>query len=141
MLPWWTRLSLITSAKSVRLKLGYSLSARIVAWQLRMLLIWAVVVSPIPLTASFVILCFLLASPLEVWLPECFEQSIDIDFSGMIRHLDQERHYHRVCVVYRSWFLRFYTTEGVLLLWRDSCAEADYRQLLVRLQRESNQSD
>ncbi|WP_315969567.1 protein YgfX [Vibrio metschnikovii] len=133
-------MSLIISAKSVKLALTPSLFAHITAWCLLMLLIWALLISPIPLVAAVVILCYWLKTPLLDWLPATLSQEVEIDFSGRLRWADQEFSYQGVSLLYRGLFIRFYGRQRSVLLWRDSCSETDYRQLLGRLKREHSGS-
>lgn len=105
-----------------------------------MLLIWALLISPIPLIAAMVILCYWLKTPLLAWLPATLSQEVEIDFSGRLRWADQELSYQGVSLLYRGLFIRFYGRQRSVLLWRDSCSATDYRQLLGRLKREHSGS-
>lgn len=98
-----------------------------------MVLIWAVIVSPIPLSASAFLFSVFITRPLSALLPDCLHGSVEIGFDGYLKMNDQTQSFQSVSDLHSFAFLSFHARGKHWLLWRDSCEEAAYRQLLVRL--------
>lgn len=100
-----------------------------------MVLIWAVIVSAIPLTASAWLLSLFILRPLSTFLPDSLHGSVEIGFDGYIKMNNQKQSFLSVSDLHSFAFLSFHARGKHWLLWRDSCEKVTYRQLLVRLKR------
>lgn len=100
-----------------------------------MVLIWAVIVSPIPLAASVWLLSVFISRPLSDFLPDSLHGSVEIGFDGYFIMNNHKQSFVSVSDLQSFAFLSFHTRGKHWLLWRDSCQEETYRQLLVRLKR------
>ncbi|WP_240798190.1 hypothetical protein [Vibrio sp. H11] len=129
-------MSLITSAKSVKLYLFPSFYAHIVALLQFNMLIWALLISAIPVVVSLVIIAIWLRVALCGWLTPTLSGAVDIDFSGRLRTQDNDEPIRSVGFKFAFAFVVIVTPQRRWLLWRDSCRDGDYRQLLMRLKRE-----
>ncbi|MCG3742487.1 hypothetical protein EXA18_03190 [Vibrio cincinnatiensis] len=129
-------MSHIILARSVKLYLQPSFLAHIIAFSLLAVLVWAILVSPIPLVVSIVMFALLFSYPLLSWIPASLQGEVDIDCSGKLRVGEQDFFFQQVDFLYQPIFLRIQGRGKCWLLWRDSCHENDYRQLLVKLKRE-----
>lgn len=94
------------------------------------LIIWAILISPVPLVASvYLLLC--LAGGMHKRTKEVL---VMISPEGRIRMAGE---YHRIKYTERLFqplFVVIHTHSGKKLqIWRDSCEEGDYRNLLVLL--------
>ncbi|MGC9421252.1 MULTISPECIES: hypothetical protein [unclassified Vibrio] len=101
---------------------------------------WAILASSIPLVASMAMIALLFSYPVLSWLPTSLQDEIEINFSGELRVGDDDFVFHQVDFLYRHLFLIIRGQGARWLLWRDSCDESDYRQLLVKLKREQYRS-
>lgn len=138
MLLWWIKLSLIISAKSVKLRLSTSYYAQISQFYLVSGLIWAWVYSPLPLTISFYLIGYCLAKPLSYWQQKSISGEVELDFDRLNIHCELLYPQNAVQInsietLFRPAFIVLKTSKGHWVLWRDSCQEVDYRQLIVRL--------
>lgn len=105
-----------------------------------MALIGAVVSSPIPLVATAYLLLIIVSRPLTSLLPDALHGEVEFGFDHSLKtnHYSIKSNNHSqgftsVGLLHSYLFLSFHTRGKYWLLWRDSCDEATYRQLLVRL--------
>ncbi len=133
MLQWWIILSPITSAKSVKLLFSPSYSAQVLASVTVLVMTWAVVASPIPLIASVVLLNIIYSRPVSQFLPEPLVGNVEIDFDGDLCIQDKKVQFNSISDIYAFAFISFQGRTKRWILWRDSCDDVIYRQLLVRL--------
>ncbi|MDE5178558.1 protein YgfX [Vibrio fluvialis] len=129
-------MSLITSAKCVKLHLTPSYNARVVAAMVFGCVLWALLLSPIPLVVTLLIIGMGMALPMQQWLTPALCGNVEIDFSGSVQIGDERYAISRVQYLFAFAFIVMEGQGRRWLLWRDSCPEREYRQLLVRLKRE-----
>jgi len=98
-----------------------------------LVLIWAVIISPIPLVASLWLCILLTSRPLLSLLPDSLQGEVDIHFDGFLGLKDSKVPFQAVSDIYSFAFISFQGDKKRCLLWRDSCDDTTYRQLLVRL--------
>ncbi len=130
---WWIILSPITSAKSVKLLFTPSYTAHVVAAGVLLVLMWAVAVSAIPLVASLWLVISLVTHSSHRLLPEPLCGEVEIHFDGYLRIKERKLFFQSISDLHAFAFLSFKGKGRHWLLWRDSCDEITYRQLLVRL--------
>lgn len=133
MLLWLIILSLITSAKSVNLTLSPSLSARIVTLVTLLTLMWAVIISPMPLVITIVICGYLLSHKISLWTVSPLQGQVTICFDQFLIADGNRATLQSMSELHSFAFIAFKTQGKRWLLWRDSCDDTTYRQLLVRL--------
>ena len=131
-------MSLITSAKSVKLQLSTSYYAQVSQLYLVSGLIWAWIYSPLPLTISFYLIGYCLTKPLSYWQQKNIFGEVELNFEQMEIYYDSLHSQNAVQIksietLFRMAFIVLKTSKGHWLIWRDSCQETDYRQLIVRL--------
>jgi len=98
-----------------------------------MVLMWAVVVSPIPLVASLWLAISLISHSSHRLLPEPLQGEVEVHFDGYLRFKGRQLSFQSISALHAFAFLSFKGKHQHWLLWRDSCDEFTYRQLLVRL--------
>ncbi len=98
-----------------------------------MVLIWAVISSPIPLVASVCLLLIIVSRPLSFLLPDALNGEVELRFDGSLKTNNKSLDFESVSFLHAFLFLSFQTKDKRWLLWRDSCDEETYRHLLVRL--------
>jgi len=96
-------------------------------------LIWAVIISPIPLVAVAYLCCQLFSRSITYLLTESLQGDVTIHFDGTLVANNEKISFHSVSSVYAFVFIAFNAKNRRWLLWRDSCDDSTYRQLLVRL--------
>ncbi len=138
---WLIRLSPITSASLVRLTLKISIFALITSQCIVQLVLWGIVVSDIPLVLSWPLLVVLYRyySVFGV-MPKVLIGYVDIDTQAQEIISSSRESYHQFSLIYSSCFIVFYGHGRRWLLWRDSCDEFAYRQLVMQLKREQQGS-
>ncbi len=94
---------------------------------------WAVVVSPIPLVASLWLVILLITHSSHRLLPEALLGDVEIHFDGYLKIEGRQLFFQSMSDLHAFVFLSFKGKGQHWLLWRDSCDEVTYRQLLVRL--------
>lgn len=132
---WWTRLSLITSAKYVKFTLQASYFACLAHIILLMLVIWALLISPLPLVSTLFFIIFLLSAGYQFdLLPPCVSGDVTLHKDGRCQWLEETFIIEKVSLQFSFMVLILYSECGQrYLLWRDTCSDELYRQLLVRL--------
>ncbi len=100
-------LSLITSAKSVKLVFTPSYSAHFIASVVLLILIWAAIVVPIPLVASVWFCGRLIARPISDFLPEKLQGEVDINFDGYLQLKKRQVFFESVSVLHSFAFISF----------------------------------
>ncbi|ELG2044257.1 hypothetical protein RAX51_003196 [Vibrio fluvialis] len=100
--------------------------------------LWALLLSPTPLVVTLLIIGMGMALPLPMqqWLTPELCGDVEIDFSGSVQIGDERYTISRVQYLFAFAFIVMEGQGRRWLLWRDSCSEREYRQLLVRLKRE-----
>ncbi len=94
---------------------------------------WVVIVSPIPLTASAALICFICARPISELLPQSLVGDVEIDFDGHLNIQGIKGYFDSISDLHGYAYISFHGKKQRWLLWRDSCDDVTYRQLLVRL--------
>ncbi|ADT86024.1 hypothetical protein J0676_16755 [Vibrio sp. Vb2880] len=74
--------------------------------------------------------------PLHHWLTPALRGEVAFDFSGYLVIGEARHAITRVQCLFAGAFVIIEGPGLRWLLWRDSCSEVEYRQLLVRLKRE-----
>ncbi|WP_367781138.1 protein YgfX [Vibrio metoecus] len=115
--------------------------AQFIACLILMLMLWALFVSSIPL----VLVPFFSASiwrghHLRQWMPSSLTGDVELTFCGSLEHNGQHFTFHTIQTLYAPLFITLQGPRQRWFIWRDSCDDATYRQLLVRLKRELNSS-
>jgi len=100
------------------------------------MLIWAVIVISIPLIASVWLCSLLLSRPINTLVPTSLQGDVEINYSGSLTVHGQRFNYSSVNALYSFVCISFEGKYQHFLLWRDSCDEQTYRQLLVKLKQE-----
>lgn len=106
--------------------------------------LWALLLSPIPLVVTLLIIGMGMTLPMQQWLTLPMQQwltpalcgDVEIDFSGSVQIGDERYAISRVQYLFAFAFIVMEGQGRRWLLWRDSCSEREYRQLLVRLKQE-----
>lgn len=98
--------------------------------------LWALLLSPTPLVVTLLIIGMGMALPMQQWLTPVLCGDVEIDFSGSVQIGDERYAISRVQYLFAFAFIVMEGQGRRWLLWRDSCSEREYRQLLVRLKRE-----
>ncbi|WNJ96213.1 hypothetical protein RND59_03650 [Vibrio ruber] len=104
-----------------------------VQWLVVQLSIWALISTDLPLVSSLICICWLL----NIWheqqllLPVISEPCRYTD-AGILHVGSQQHQVERVELSFAIWFVIFVGACGKRqILWRDSCRDHTYRQLLV----------
>lgn len=106
-----------------------------------LLMLWALFVSSIPLVlVPFFSAWIWRGHHLGQWMPESLVGEVDLTFSGTLEQEGQRSTFHSIHTLYAPLFVTLQGQGKRWFIWRDSCDEATYRQLLVRLKRELNGS-
>lgn len=102
---------------------------------LMMLVIWALLISPLPLVSTVFFIIFLLSAGYQFQLlPPCVSGDVSLSKEGCCQWLEQTFVIEKVSLQFSFMVLVLYSECGQrYLLWRDSCNDELYRQLLVRL--------
>ncbi len=100
---------------------------------LLLVFIWAVAISAIPLVASLLICMQLISRPVSGLIPPYLQGEVEIHFDSSLQFNDSKQKFYAVSTLHAFSFICFQGKGQRWLLWRDSCDETTYRQLLVRL--------
>ncbi|WP_375752589.1 protein YgfX [Vibrio sp. HN007] len=122
-----------TSVRSARLVLKPSLIAQILEWFITLFLVWALLISPVPIVAS-VYLIFTYCLFIEK-LPKTHSSGVlKVSQDGTFE-LNQQTYTFKVAdITFKPLLIVIYSDSGKRVkVWRDSCPEPEYRHLLVVL--------
>lgn len=135
MLRWWIKLSPTTSAKSVNLTLSPSITAQVIHIIFLILMTWAVTLSDIPIVLSIYLLLMI--------AKRCFEHGSVVPASqgrwyvhcdGTVRSESRKTQLRRADISAFPLKVSFTLGSGdSVSVWRDSCSDQQYRQLVVVL--------
>ncbi len=105
-----------------------------------MLAVWALLISPIPLVALPLFFTpMITAQKQSLLLASDLIGQLKLTSHSEWRCADQNLSIEKVSTQFAFMVLIVYAQKGTrYLLWRDSCAEADYRRLLVQLRQVAN---
>ncbi|ENM3951501.1 hypothetical protein ACT7T5_002198 [Vibrio cholerae] len=99
-----------------------------------LLMLWALFVSSIPLVLVPYFAAWIWRGHLHSqWMPASLVGNVELTFAGVFEQQGQRELYAPLFICLQGQGKRWF-------IWRDSCDEATYRQLLVRLKRELNGS-
>nr|WP_165310265.1 hypothetical protein [Vibrio ziniensis]QIH40852.1 hypothetical protein G5S32_02160 [Vibrio ziniensis] len=74
-----------------------------------------------------------MSRPLTTFLTDALYGEVEFGFYGSFKANNQVQAFQSVAFLHSFAFLSFHSKRKHWLLWRDSCDEETYRQLLVRL--------
>lgn len=97
------------------------------------LALWLVLVSPFELTISLFFICGMIeALTTETWVIRAVSANLTYFSDGRIEYDDMQGELAQLHTNMSQWLLVLKMTDGaVRLLWRDSCDDASYRQLII----------
>lgn len=139
---WWTKLSPITSAKSVRLFAHHSFKARIANLLILMFAVCVCVISPLPLSPSLYLLGLVISQALRgPLIPQPIFGLFSVTQSGELMRFNSVPFSTKVLFAYAPVFIVFSGKNGKSCsLWRDSLTDKEYRNLLVYLRYSQDKS-
>ncbi|WP_338018333.1 protein YgfX [Vibrio navarrensis] len=133
-MPQWSiKLSLTTSARYVNLTCFSSRKAHWLSAGVFSLALWALVYTSLPLVTLFPLFTILLQryQNRDILYPQLLGH-LSLSFSGRLKLGQRQWQLAWVNSQFYWWFISLKTTSGErFLIWRDSCQEDEYRQLLV----------
>ncbi|RBM72636.1 hypothetical protein DLR72_00480 [Vibrio paracholerae] len=112
-----------------------------IALLIMLLMLWALFVSSIPLVLVPYFAAWVWRGHLHSqWMPASLLGNVELTFGGVFEQEGRRETFHSVHTLYAPLFICLQGQGKRWFIWRDSCDEATYRQLLVRLKRELNGS-
>ncbi|WP_407702364.1 protein YgfX [Vibrio algarum] len=117
----------------VHLYLSPSKIAHIVQSGILILIIWAVLISPMPIVVSLSLIASIIRQLLIERQPS-ISGRLELYSSGKLTLNNQRLRCGSIFTLYKPLMIQIATVQGVKInIWRDACVEKEYRQLLVML--------
>ncbi|HDY7960191.1 protein YgfX [Vibrio vulnificus] len=98
-------------------------------------IIWALLFSPFPLVVVVALLYPLYQfQTIHGFCYPSWQGAVSVNASGAIKYQQQVEHIHSLSLLFYWWFVSIKLANGRrYLIWRDSCQDSDYRQLMIVL--------
>ncbi|EOB3674723.1 protein YgfX [Vibrio vulnificus] len=98
-------------------------------------IIWALLFSPFPLVVVVALLypLYQFQTIHGFWYP-AWQGAVSVNASGAVKYQQKVEHIHSLSLLFYWWFVSIKLANGRrYLIWRDSCQDSDYRQLMIVL--------